>query len=217
MDLPEQGGPEQGGEEGQVRCDWAAGDSLMAAYHDQEWGVPQYDERALFEMLTLEGAQSGLSWRTILHKREGYRLAFDGFDIEAVAAFGENRVAALVADAGIVRNRLKIRSVVSNAAAIVGLWEAGECLSGRLWGFVGGRAVLNSWRSQSEIPAFTDLAGSVSKDLKSLGFRFVGPTVCYSLMQACGMVNDHLVGCFRRAEIARCAGSTRRGSTRAPG
>ena len=217
MDLPEQGGPEQGGKKEQVRCDWAAGDSLMAAYHDREWGVPQYEERALFEMLTLEGAQSGLSWRTILHKREGYRLAFDGFDIEAVAAFGEDRVAALAADAGIVRNRLKIRSVVSNAAAIVGLWETGECLSGRLWGFVGGRAILNSWRSQSEIPATTDLAGSVSKDLKSLGFRFVGPTVCYSLMQACGMVNDHLVGCFRRAEIARCAGTPPRGFPRAPG
>lgn len=217
MDLPEQGGPEKGGKEGQVRCDWAAGDSQMAAYHDREWGVPQYEERALFEMLTLEGAQSGLSWRTILHKREGYRLAFDAFDIEAVAAFGEDRVAALAADAGIVRNRLKIRSVVSNAAAIVGLWETGECLSGRLWGFVGGRAILNSWRSQSEIPATTDLAGSVSKDLKSLGFRFVGPTVCYSLMQACGMVNDHLVGCFRRAEIARCAGTPPRGFPRAPG
>ena len=180
----------------------------MVAYHDREWGVPQYDERALFEMLTLEGAQSGLSWRTILHRREEYRLAFDGFDIEAVAAFGEDRVAALLAGAGIVRNRLKIRSVVSNAAATVGLWESGESLSGRLWGFVDGRAVLNSWQSQSEIPAFTDLASAMSKDLKSRGFRFVGPTVCYSLMQACGMVNDHLVGCFRRAEIAGCVRSS---------
>ena len=208
---------EHGGKEGQVRCDWAAEDSLMAAYHDQEWGVPQYDERTLFEMLTLEGAQTGLSWRTILHKREGYRLAFDGFDIEAVAAFGEDRVASLVADAGIVRNRLKIRSVVSNAAAIVGLWESGESLSGRLWSFVGGRAVLNSWQFESEVPAFTDLASSMSKCLKSRGFRFVGPTVCYSLMQACGMVNDHLVGCFRRAEIAGCEGSTSCGDPHALG
>lgn len=204
-------------EHGQVRCGWASGDALMEAYHDREWGVPQYDERVLFEMLTLEGAQSGLSWRTILHRREEYRLAFDGFDIEAVAAFGEDRVAALLAGSGIVRNRLKIRSVVSNAATIVGLWGSGESLSSRLWGYVGGRAVLNSWQCQSEIPAFTDLASSMSKDLKSRGFRFVGPTVCYSLMQACGMVNDHLVGCFRRAEIAGCERSPSRGSPRAPG
>lgn len=186
-----------------TRCDWGGGDdALMVAYHDEVWGVPQRDDTALFEFLTLEGAQAGLSWRTILHKREGYLRAFDGFDAESVASYGEDRIAELLADPGIVRNRLKVRSTVANAAAILGLRAGGESLADYLWGFVGGEPIVNSRRTMSDIPALTPEATAMSKDMKKRGFRFVGPTVCYAFMQACGMVNDHVVDCFRYTEVS---------------
>ena len=181
-----------------MRCAWAPEhDPLYVAYHDDEWGVPSHDERHLFEMLVLEGAQAGLSWSTILHKREGYRQAFAGFDVEQVARFGERDVERLLADPGIVRNRLKVESAVSNAKAAI---EAGG-LDELLWSFVDGVPKVNRWQAQSELPAETEESRAMSKELKRRGFRFVGPTVCYSLMQACGLVNDHVLGCFRYAEV----------------
>jgi DNA-3-methyladenine glycosylase I len=179
------------------RCGWAPEhDPLYLAYHDEEWGVPSHDERHLFELLVLEGAQAGLSWSTILHKREGYRRAFAGFDVEAVARFGPRDVERLLGDAAIVRNRLKVESAVANAKAI-----AAGGLDELLWSFVGGTPRVNRWRTLDEIPAETDESRAMSKELKRRGFRFVGPTVCYSLMQACGLVNDHLTGCFRYREV----------------
>ncbi len=185
-----------------VRCGWAESDPLLTAYHDDEWGVPERGESRLFEMLTLEGAQAGLSWLTVLRRREGYRRAFAGFDIEAVAAYGEDDIARLEADTGIIRSRAKIRSAVSNAAAALALRRAGGGLSERLWRLAGGSPVRNAWRCAAEVPASTELSAEMSRDLKALGFSFVGPTICYSLMQSCGMVNDHLVGCFRWAEVS---------------
>jgi DNA-3-methyladenine glycosylase I len=180
------------------RCGWAPEhDPLYLAYHDEEWGVPSHDERHLFELLVLEGAQAGLSWSTILHKREGYRRAFAGFDVEAVARFGPRDVERLLGDAAIVRNRLKVESAVANAKAT---FAAGG-LDELLWSFVGGTPRVNRWRTLDEIPAETDESRAMSKELKRRGFRFVGPTVCYSLMQACGLVNDHLTGCFRYREV----------------
>ncbi len=182
------------------RCGWAPeNDPLYLAYHDQEWGVPSHDERHLFEMLVLEGAQAGLSWSTILRKREGYRRAFAGFDVEAVALFGAHDVERLLADPGIVRNRLKVESAVANAKATI----AAGGLDGLLWSFVGGEPRVNHWRKLAELPAETDESRAMSKELKRRGFRFVGPTICYSLMQACGLVNDHVVACFRYAEVGR--------------
>ncbi len=176
------------------RCGWAVeNDPLYVAYHDEEWGVPSHDERHLFELLVLEGAQAGLSWSTILHKREGYRRAFAGFDVERVARFGPDDVERLLGNAGIVRNRLKIEAAVANARATI---EAGG-LDDLLWAFVGGEPVVNRWRTLAEIPAETVESRTMSKELKRRGFRFVGPTICYSLMQACGLVNDHVTGCFR--------------------
>ena len=169
----------------------------MLAYHDEEWGVPSHDERHLFELLTLEGAQAGLSWSTILGKREGYRRAFAGFDPEAVARFGPADVERLLADTGIVRNRLKVESTVANAAALL---ELGD-LAAYLWDFVGGEPLVGRWRSSAELPAETELSRALSRDLKRRGFRFVGPTVCYSFMQAVGLANDHTVDCFRFAEL----------------
>ena len=185
-----------------TRCHWGAADPLMIAYHDEEWGVPQRDDRTLFEFLTLEGAQAGLSWRTILNKREGYRRAFDRFHIETVAGFDEDRIAELLADPGIVRNRLKVRSTVANAGAILELRRDGRSLADYVWSFVDGRPMANAWGAMDQIPGFTPEATAMSKDMKKRGFRFVGPTVCYAFMQACGMVNDHVVGCFRHAEVA---------------
>ena len=180
------------------RCGWAPEtDPLSLAYHDEEWGVPSHDERHLFELLVLEGAQAGLSWSTILHKREGYRRAFAGFDVEAVARFGPRDVERLLGDAAIVRNRLKVESAVANAKATI----AAGGLDELLWSFVGGTPRVNRWRTLDEIPAETDESRAMSKELKRRGFRFVGPTVCYSLMQACGLVNDHLTGCFRYREV----------------
>jgi DNA-3-methyladenine glycosylase I len=184
------------------RCAWAPeGDPLYLAYHDEEWGVPEHDERRLFEMLTLEGAQAGLSWSTILHKREGYRTAFAGFDPEKVARFSERAVERLLQDPGIVRNRLKVRSTVDNAAAVSELRRDGS-LDELLWSCVGGAPIVGHHRALADIPAETDESRAMSKELKRRGFRFVGPTICYAFMQACGLVNDHVVSCFRYAELA---------------
>jgi DNA-3-methyladenine glycosylase I len=180
-----------------VRCPWCGSDPLYISYHDHEWGVPLHDERRLFEMLTLEGAQAGLSWLTILRKREGYRRAFAGFDPQIVAAFGDADVARLLADPGIVRNRLKIASTVSNARAVLEVQARYGSLDSFLWRFVEGVPIRNSWRSLAEIPASTTLSDHMSRELKRHGFRFVGSTICYACMQATGMVNDHLTVCFR--------------------
>jgi len=180
-----------------VRCPWCGSDPLYLAYHDQEWGVPLHDEQRLFEMLTLEGAQAGLSWLTILRKREGYRRAFAGFDPQLVAGFGDADVARLLADPGIVRNRLKIASTISNARAVLEVQARYGSLDAFLWGFVDGTPIRNSWRSMAEIPASTPLSDAMSRELKRHGFRFAGTTICYAHMQATGMVNDHLTGCFR--------------------
>jgi DNA-3-methyladenine glycosylase I len=181
-----------------TRCAWVPeGDPLYVAYHDEEWGVPSHDERHLFELLVLEGAQAGLSWSTILRKREGYRRAFAGFHAERVAGFNERDVERLLADPSIVRNRAKIASAIGNARATL---ELGG-LDAHLWSFVGGQPIVNSWRALAEIPAETAESQTMSKDLKRRGFRFVGPTICYAFMQACGLVNDHPTDCFRYAEI----------------
>jgi DNA-3-methyladenine glycosylase I len=181
-----------------VRCSWAGDAGPMRTYHDTVWGVPQRDPRALFELLTLEGAQAGLSWRTILEKQDGYRAAFAGFDPAAVAAFDEHDVERLMADPGIVRNRAKINATIGNARA----WLALDDPVGYLWSFVDGRPVQGRYRAIDELPAHTDASDRMSKELKRRGFRFVGGTICYSLMQACGMVNDHVVDCFRHREVA---------------
>ncbi|MEP6757600.1 MAG: DNA-3-methyladenine glycosylase I [Actinomycetota bacterium] len=184
------------------RCAWVPLDEpVYLVYHDDEWGVPVHDERHLFEMLTLEGAQAGLSWRTILSKREGYRRAFAGFDAAAVARFDPARIERLLGDPSIVRNRLKVTSTVSNARAVLGLAEEGLTLDTLLWGFVGGAAKVNRWRDQSDVPAETSESRTMSKELKARGFRFVGPTVCYAFMQAAGFVNDHITGCYRYREV----------------
>ena len=182
-----------------VRCGWVAGrpdDDLMVRYHDLEWGVPLHDDRALFELLTLEGAQAGLSWDTILKRREGYRRAFDGFDIERVAAYGEAEVARLLQDASIIRNRAKIAAAIGNARAVLELQREGS-FDAYVWSFVGGRTRLNRFQSLAEIPAQTAESQALSNDLLKRGFRFAGPTICYAFMQSAGLVNDHLVGCFR--------------------
>jgi len=182
------------------RCWWAPeGDPAYLAYHDEEWGVPSHDERHLFEMLTLEGAQAGLSWSTILHKREGYRTAFADFDAEKVARFTQPDVERLLADPSIVRNRLKVESTVVNAKRVLEL----ESLDDYLWGFVDGAPIVNRWRKLADIPAETAESLAMSKDMKKRGFRFVGPTVCYAFMQATGLVNDHVIDCFRFAELTR--------------
>ncbi len=191
------------GPDGVARCAWAsASDPAYRAYHDDEWGVPARDERHLFEMLVLEAAQAGLSWSTILHKRDGYRQAFSGFDPVAVAAYGPADRARLLADTGIVRNRLKIESAITNAAAVLELQAAGSGLGPLLWSFVGGTTIDRRPTTFAQIPAETPELRGMSQDLKRRGFRFVGPTVCYALMQACGLVNDHLVGC-RAGEALR--------------
>lgn len=179
-----------------VRCDWAKSD-LMVAYHDDEWGRPVHDDRRLFEFLILEGAQAGLSWETILKKREAYRAAFDQFDPAKVARYDAKRVAKLLANEGIVRNRLKIASAVQNAKAFLAAQEEFGSFDAYVWRFVGGRPIVNAWRTMKDLPARTAESDAMSKDLRKRGFNFVGTTICYAMMQAVGMVNDHLVTCFR--------------------
>jgi DNA-3-methyladenine glycosylase I len=201
--MIDEGGPAP---DERVRCDWGNGpDPQYRAYHDLEWGVPVRDERHLFELLVLEGAQAGLSWSTILHRRDGYRRAFAEFDPRVVAAFDEADVARLLGDAGIVRNRAKIESAIGNARATMELRAAGPGLVGHLWSFVEGRPLRNAWGSLAEIPAETEVSRAMSRDLRAHGFRFVGPKICYALMQSAGLVNDHVVGCFRHPEIDRLA------------
>lgn len=173
----------------------------MQEYHDRTWGVPQHDDQVLFEFLLLEGAQAGLSWQTILRKRENYRQAFAGFDPAAVARFDEKKIADLLQDAGIVRNKLKVNSAVTNARHFLAIQEEFGSFDEYIWGFVDGAPKVNTWSSLSEIPAQTETAAAMSKALKKRGFRFVGPTICYAFMQATGMVNDHTTECFRYAEI----------------
>jgi len=189
-----------------IRCGWCEvgrqkPDPLYINYHDHEWGVPQHDEHRLFEFLILEGAQAGLSWLTILRKRENYRTAFAHFDPHQVARFSVQDEARLLADAGIVRNQLKISAAINNARSFLAVQERHGSFDRFLWDFVDGRPKINHWRTLSEVPVSTHLAEKLSKTLKHQGFRFVGPTICYSLMQAVGLVNDHLVSCFRHAEI----------------
>jgi DNA-3-methyladenine glycosylase I len=184
-----------------TRCEWVGSDSLYVAYHDQEWGVPVYDDRELFAKLILDGAQAGLSWITILRKRDNYYEAFDQFDPQKMAAYDEEKVAALLDDPGIVRNRLKVRSAIQNAQAFLRLQEETGSFSDFLWSFVDGKPLQNSWRSMDELPAKTAVSGAMSKALKERGFSFVGPTITYAFMQAVGLVNDHVVGCFRHEEV----------------
>jgi DNA-3-methyladenine glycosylase I len=185
------------------RCDWAnPKNPLYLDYHDTEWGVPVHDDRKLLEMLILEGAQAGLSWETILNKRENYRRVFAGFDPVKLSRFSELRIQKALKDPGIVRNQLKVRSAVSNAQAMLRVVDELGSLDRYLWSFVGGRPILNRFESLREIPATTAASDAMSKDLRRRGFRFVGSTICYAFMQAVGMVNDHVVGCFRRDEVA---------------
>ena len=184
-----------------ARCPWAGNDPLYVAYHDQEWGVPLHDDRRLLEMLILEGAQAGLSWLTILRKREGYRRAFDGFDASCIALYTEKREAILLADAGIVRNRLKVGAAIGNARAFLKLVAERGSFDQYLWDFVDGRPHVNRFRTIADVPARTTVSDALSKDLARRGFKFVGPTICYAYMQTTGMVNDHLTSCPRHAEL----------------
>src|SRR5678816_4525169 len=180
------------------RCAWADSTPLMTRYHDTEWGVPVHDDGMLFELLTLEGAQAGLSWTTILNKRSNYRAAFANFDVRKVARFDRRKIAALMPNPGIVRNRLKIESTVSNARAFIAVQQEFGSFDAYLWRFVGGSPLRNKWRMPRDVPASTELSDIISKDLKKRGFRFVGTTICYAFMQATGLVNDHLRTCFRQ-------------------
>ncbi|TMB57567.1 MAG: DNA-3-methyladenine glycosylase I [Chloroflexi bacterium] len=184
------------------RCPWGSGDPLNLAYHDTEWGVPIHDDRHLFELLSLEGAQAGLSWTTILRKRDGYRRAFEAWEIERIAAYGPDDEARLLADPGIIRNRAKVRAVIGNARAYLSLADAPDAFDRYLWSFVDDAPVVNAWTTMGTVPAETDASRSLSRDLKRRGFAFVGPTIAYAFMQSAGLVNDHLVSCFRHAELA---------------
>jgi DNA-3-methyladenine glycosylase I len=186
-----------------TRCDWAGDDPLYVAYHDEEWGVPVYDDRLLFEFLVLEGAQAGLSWITILRKRDNYRAAFDRFDPHKIAQYDEAKIAELLANPGIVRNRLKVRGAVRNARAFLQVQAEFGNFAGYIWGFVNGRPRQNKWTTLAEIPAETAESRAMSKDLKRRGFTFVGPTICYAFMQAVGMVNDHTTNCFRYTALSQ--------------
>jgi DNA-3-methyladenine glycosylase I len=189
-----------------TRCTWAgATDPLMIAYHDEEWGVPSHDDRHFFEMLTLEGAQAGLNWRTILHKRDGYRRAFDNFDPRKVARYDARKVKSLLSDPGIVRNRLKVGSTIDNARAFLAVQKEFGSFDAYIWTFVGKKPIVNSWQRLAQIPARTRESDAMSKDLKKRGFRFVGSTICYAFMQATGLVNDHAVDCFRHGATRRRA------------
>ena len=188
-------------EDSKNRCPWCEGTELYRRYHDEEWGVPVHDDRRHFEFLVLESAQAGLSWSTILKKRENYRKAYRRFDPEVVARFGARDRERLLNDAGIVRNRLKIESSINNAKRFLEIQRQFGSFDAYLWGFVGGHPVVNRWKTLSEIPANTELSDTISKDLKARGFRFVGSTIIYAHLQAVGVVNDHLTGCFRHAEL----------------
>jgi DNA-3-methyladenine glycosylase I len=183
------------------RCAWAGEDALYRQYHDTEWGVPLHDDRALFELLILEGAQAGLSWITILRKRENYRAAFDGFDAARIAAYGANKIESLLQDAGIVRNRLKVAAAVINAQKFLDVQDEFGSFDSFIWRFVDGKPKQNRWRSPAEIPASTPESDAMSRELKRRGFKFVGSTICYAHMQATGMVNDHTTDCFRHKEL----------------
>jgi DNA-3-methyladenine glycosylase I len=183
------------------RCGWCGNDPIYVAYHDHEWGVPQHDDSMLFEFLILEGAQAGLSWITILRKRENYRRAFDAFDAEKIARYGDSDVARLLGDAGIVRNRLKVAAAINNAQRFLDLREERGSFDAYLWDFVDGMPVQNTWRTMVELPATSTISDALSKDLKRRRFKFVGSTICYSLMQAVGLVNDHLVDCHRHQQL----------------
>ena len=185
-----------------TRCAWGDGDPLYTDYHDNEWGVPLHDQQSLFELLCLEGAQAGLAWITILRKRDGYRRAFDGFDVERMAGYGEADVARLLSDAGIVRNRAKINAAIGNARAWLRLADDIGSVTDHLWSFVDGRPVQNAWSRMADVPAETDASRALSRDLRRRGFSFVGPTIAYAFMQSAGMVNDHVVDCFRHGEVA---------------
>ena len=184
-----------------MRCGWAGDDPLMISYHDEEWGVSVRDDRKLFEFLVLEGAQAGLSWRTVLRKREGYRRAFHGFDPERVARCGDNDVARLLSDTGIIRNRAKVESAISNARLVVDVQAEFGSFDAYLWRFSGGNPIVNRFRTLSELPSTSRESDAMGRDMVKRGFRFVGPTICYAFMQAVGMVNDHLVTCFRHAVV----------------
>lgn len=183
------------------RCPWCEGFDLYRQYHDEEWGVPLRNERALFELLILEGAQAGLSWATILKKRDNYRRAFEGFDPAVVAGYDAAKVASLLADPGIVRNRAKVAAAIGNARACLGLYERGTTLVDFIWQFVDGQPIQNRWRTMAEVPARTAQSDAMSKALQKAGFKFVGSTICYALMQSAGLVNDHLLGCPRHEQV----------------
>ncbi|PLX46388.1 MAG: DNA-3-methyladenine glycosylase I [Deltaproteobacteria bacterium] len=184
-----------------LRCSWCGDNPLYISYHDNEWGVPLYDENRLFEMLVLEGAQAGLSWVTILGKRESYRRAFNGFDAKIVADYGEKDLSRLMSDQGIVRNRSKIEAAVNNAKRVVEMQRHSLPLSAYLWSFVEGKTIQNSWERPEDVPAQNAVSEFMSRDMKKRGFKFVGPTICYALMQSIGMVNDHLTSCYRHQEV----------------
>ena len=184
------------------RCSWCGANELYVRYHDEEWGVPVRDDRKLFEFIVLEGAQAGLSWLTILRRRENYRAAFADFNVLKVAGFGDSDVVRLLGDSGIIRNKAKIQSTIKNAKAFLDVAEEFGSFAGYLWNFVDDRPIVNSWTELSQVPSVTPLAEKISKDMKKRGFSFFGPTVCYAHMQATGMVNDHLTSCFRYGELA---------------
>lgn len=188
-----------------TRCEWVGDSEIEIAYHDDEWGRPVHEDRRLFEFLILEGAQAGLSWLTILKKRENYRRALDAFDPQAIAAYDDKKIAALLDNPGIVRNKLKVESTVTNAQAALRVQDEFGSFDAYIWQFVGGTPIQNQWTSLSELPAKTPESKAMSRDLKQRGFKFVGPTICYAFMQAVGMVNDHTVDCFRHAELADAA------------
>ncbi|MGW8180422.1 MAG: DNA-3-methyladenine glycosylase I [bacterium] len=185
-----------------IRCEWAGDDPLMQEYHDREWGVPKRDDRRLFEDLVLDGAQAGLSWMTILRKRENFRQAFDNFDPVVVAQYDEAKIVELLQNPGIIRNRQKVNSAVKNAQALLKVQEEFGSFDAYLWDFVEGKPIQNAWQAMSELPAKTELSEEISKDLKKRGFSFVGPTITYAFMQAVGLVNDHTIDCFPHREIA---------------
>ncbi len=184
-----------------IRCPWARDDPLIIEYHDQEWGVPIHDDRLLFEFLILESAQAGLRWTLILQKRENYLNSFDNFEVKKVAAYGEQKIAELLNNPGIVRNKLKIRAAVANALAVLEIQKEFGSFNEYIWKFVGCKTIKNSWKTIEDVPSSTNESKNMSKDLKKRGFKFMGPTICYGFMQAVGMVNDHVVDCFRHREL----------------